>query len=317
MTGRFIVGPIVRDLQAAEDIGDRARLGWFDKEFNFYGTAYVKGNEEYYLISANPVRVYDFSHKALCENIFCSPVELFVKKCSVPSGTDDSMAQDLKIIFGKKMREKYSQNFLQEFQNEFSILGYEDCANEYLDNFQNDIDGLFDEELLDLFHILVVQAYSERKLTKYAYQRYLQWIEDVQSDMDDDLIVKDIYHKTMYCLMYEENNTWKSAINAQKERLYSKKFELMRAGRQTLPIYGKTYWYNTDYRLSDVRADFKKYLDSFWMKKFFKTAFEINQLPSVLNKNDYKNQCRNMVEKYGEGISNYLIYYGCLWGCLR
>ena len=74
MTGRFITGPIVRDLQAAEDIGDRARLGWFDKEFNFFGTAYEKNGEKQYLISANEARIYDFMKEKLGEDIFCTPI---------------------------------------------------------------------------------------------------------------------------------------------------------------------------------------------------------------------------------------------------
>lgn len=57
MTGRFL---FIRDLQVAEDIGARARLGWFDKEFNVFGTSFVQGGEQYYLISSNAERIYDF-----------------------------------------------------------------------------------------------------------------------------------------------------------------------------------------------------------------------------------------------------------------
>ena len=317
MTGRFITGAFIRDLQVAEDVGDRARLGWFDTEFNFYGTAFVKNREEYYLISADPVRIYDYIYTALRENIYCTPVELYIKKCSVPSGTEDNMAKDLKILLGKKLREKYPREFLQEFQDRFEKMGYEDIANEILDQFQNDIDGLFDEELLKQFQILVEQAYRERKLTKYAYQNYQQWIKEVQADMDDDLIVKDIYHKTMYCLWYEDNGKWKPVVNSQKDRLYAKQFEMMKKGKRTLPIYGRTYWYNTDYRLSDVREDFKTYLNSKLMKGFVEFAISIESMPGVLESEEYRKQAENQVKKYGDKIKDYLIYYNNLWGCYR
>ena len=47
LTGRFL---LVRDLQVAEDVGNMAKLGWFDKEFNFFGLSYVKNNMQNYLI---------------------------------------------------------------------------------------------------------------------------------------------------------------------------------------------------------------------------------------------------------------------------
>lgn len=317
MTGRFITGAFIRDLQVAEDVSDRARLGWFDTEFNFYGTAFVKNGEEYYLISADPVRIYDYIYNALSENLYCTPVESYIKKCSVPSGTEDNMAKDLKILLGKKLREKYPREFLQEFQERFEGIGYEDIAKGILDQFQNDIDGLFDEELLKQFQILVEQAYHERKLTKYAYQNYQRWIKEVQADMDDDLIVKDIYHKTMYCLWYEDNEKWKPMVNSQKDRLYAKQFEMMKKGKRILPIYGRTYWYNTDYRLSDVREDFKNYLNSNLMKCFVELAISIERLPGGLGSEEYRKQAENQVKKYGNKIKDYLIYYNNLWGCCR
>lgn len=316
MTGRFITGAIVRDLQAAENIGDRARLGWFDKEFNFYGTAYIKNQEPYYLISSNGARIYDFAQKRLGEDVFCTPTEFYMKKCSVPSGTEDSMAMELKMILAQKLRERYPKDFLQEFQSLFQGM-YTDSAKAILEQFQDQIDGLFDEELLKLFGILVEQAYGERKLTRYAYIAFKNWIMDVHADMDDDLIVKDIYHKDLYCLRYQENNQWRIAINAQKERLYSKRFDLVKRHIAALPIYGRTYWYNTDYRLSDARADFEQYLKSDVMEYFFYIANEIQRLPGAVDEKFYQKQSETLLEKYGEAVKDYVLYYAVLWNCIN
>jgi len=315
MTGRFITGAIVRDLQAAENIGDRARLGWFDKEFNFYGTVYIKKQEVYYLVSSNAMRIYDFAQDRLGEDVFCTPVEMYIKKCAVPSGTEESMAMELKIVLAQKLREKYPQEFLQEFQELFQN-SYADSAKMILQQYQDQIDGLFDEELLKLFEILVEQAYGERKLTRYAYLEFKNWISDVYADMDDDLIVKDIYHKDLYCLRYQESGQWKTMINAQKDRLYSKRFELMKKNIPTLPIYGRTYWYNTNYRLSDARADFERYLKTETMEQFFQIANMIQALPSAVGKEYYKKHAESLLQKYGDTTRNYLLYYAVLWNCI-
>lgn len=316
MTGRFITGPIVRDLQAAEDIGDRARLGWFDKEFNFFGTAYEKNGEKQYLISANEARIYDFMKEKLGEDIFCTPIEKYVKKCAVPSGTEDSMAMELKIILGKKIQKRYPLEFLKSFHESFQTV-CADIAKDILNEFKEYIDGLFEEELLELFQILVEQAYGEKKLTRYAYLEFKDWILDVYADMHDDLIVKDIYRKDFYCLRYKEGDHWTNKIDAQKGHLYRQRDELISRNISVLPIYGKTYWYNTDYRLSDVRKDFKEHLESEKMQNFFTIADEIQQLPSAINYEEYITQCKIYRQQYGERINDYLKYYGTMWGCFQ
>lgn len=314
MTGRFITGPFIRDLQVAEDIGDRARLGWFDKEFNFFGTAYEKNGERQYLISANEARIYDFMQEKLGEDIFCTPIEKYVKKCAVPSGTEDSMAMELKIILGKKLQKHYPLEFLKNFEETFQTT-YADIAKNILNEFKEVIDGLFEEELLELFRLLVEQAYSERKLTRYAYLDFKDWILDAYADMHDDLIVKDIYRKDFYCLRYKDGDSWKNKIDAQKEHLYRQRDELLDKDIPVLPIYGKTYWYNTDYRLSDVRKDFKTHLESKRIQTFFAIADKIRCMPSAIEYEEYIAHCKTYRQQFGREIDGFLKYYGVLWGC--
>lgn len=309
-----MAGPIVRDLQAAEDVGSRARLGWFDVEFNFYGTAWREHDEMNYLISANPVKIYDFAMDKLAEDIYCAPVETYRKKCSVPSGTEDCMAMNLKILQGRTLRNRYPEAFLLEFHDAFATAA-NDAGKVLLDGWQEELDGLFEEEPLNLFEMFVDHAYTIKNLTKPVYTDYKQWLKDVHSDMDDDIIVKDIYYKTLFSLRYTDNGCQKTAINAQKDRLYNKRYMLMKRGIRPTIIYGKTYWYNTDYRLSDCRADYETYLASDIMENFNYDVDSINRLPSAVDHDTYWQRAEQWIGKYGEGIKAYLDYYAVMWGC--
>lgn len=311
MTGRFL---FIRDLQVAEDIGARAKLGWFDKEFNFWGTVYFRNNEEYYLISGNPDRVYDFTEKCLCENIYCTPVQTFVKKCPVPSGTEEVIARDFKMLLGKQLQKKYPIEFLRTFQETFSDIANDKAKND-LEQWRDMIDGLFDAEQLYLFELLLRAAYSAKILRTETYNNFKRWLQDVYSDMGDDLIIKDIYKREFYSLSYWENGCRKQVVNAQKLRLYMKAQELRNKGVLSTPIHQKTYWYNHDYRLADARKDYEIYLQSDLMQYFFETADKFNKLSSPIIKEQYSQYCTEWQIEYGKEITIYLDYYKMKWNC--
>lgn len=309
MTGRFL---FIRDLQVAEDIGARARLGWFDKEFDVFGVSYLKAGEQYYLISSDADRIYDFQFEQLCQGVYCTPVETLVKKCPVPAGAEEEMARDIKVRLGKRMQKQYLPDFLQAFQ-----AAFEDAANDsalpLLSPWQERIDGLFDAEKLALFETLVKFARSAKMLTAHSYEQLTDWISDVYADMGDDLIVKDVYRRDLYSLTYWESGRRHTIINAQKSRLSVKADELAERGILTTPIYGKTYWYNHDYRLTDARMDYEAHLQSDWLVQFLKTADEINALPSAVAAERYDLLGQQWLETYGEAVRRYLARYRLLW----
>lgn len=312
MTGRFL---FIRDLQVAEDIGARAKLGWFDKEFNFWGTAYYRDGEEYYLISGSPDRIYDFAEERFCDNVYCTPVQTFTRKCPVPSGMEDYMAQDFKRMLGKQLQQKYPAEFLKEYHEIFCDIA-NDAAKKDLEQWQIMIDGLFDTEQLYLFELLLRQAYTAKNLKTETYDKFKRWLRDVYADMGDDLIVKDVYKRDFYSLRYWENGQQKLVINAQKLRLHVKVQELAAKGILTTPIYKKTYWYNHDYRLADARKDYETYLTNDLMQHFWETADKFNTLASSVSAEQYQKYSLMWLNRYGEDIKEYLEYYKIKWHCL-
>ena len=309
MTGRFL---FIRDLQVAEDIGARARLGWFDKEFNVFGTSFVQGGEQYYLISSNAERIYDILSQQLCQGIFCTPVETLVKKCPVPAGAEEQMAQEVKVLLGHQLQKQYDQAFLQDFQQSFSEQA-NDAAKPLLQDWQVRLDGLFDAQKLQLLALLANAARSAKVLTAPSYQELMDYLTDVYADMGDDPLMKDVYRRDLYSLTYWEKGHRRTVINAQKSRLYVKVSELSEKNILTTPIYVKTYWYNHDYRLSDARQDFEIHLQNQWITAFLDTADQINALPAAIESQMYQRLSQKWLSQYGPGHKRFLQHFAVKW----
>ena len=309
MTGRYL---FIRDLQVAEDIGARARLGWFDKEFNVYGTSFLKEGAQYYLISSDASRIHDFRASGMCAGSFPTPVESWVKKCPVPAGAEEEMAKKVKVTLGKRLQKQYPPDFLRNFHEAFSQAA-NDSALPLLTSWQERVDGLFNSEKLHRYERLVRAARSAKVLTAASYQALMAWLADVYADMGDDLIIKDVYHRELYSLSYEEGGRRHLVINAQKSRLYDKASDLAQRGILTTPIYGKTYWYNHDYRLADARKDYETYLQSDWLEAFMQSAQEINALPAAIDAAEYHRLSQMWLAEYGQGVQRFLADYRVRW----
>lgn len=309
MTGRML---IIRDLQVAQDIKERSKLGWFEQEFDYFAVSYYHDSEQYYLLSSDAKRVYDFAEQSLLDNIYCTPIQSYRKKCPVPSGTEELIAKDLKVTFAKELQKTFSADFFREFSEIFSERE-NDGAKNILDAWQDMVAGSFDAEILDLFQMLLEEAYRAKVLKSYSYRQYRDFLTEMYEDMGDELLVKDIFKRDFYSMIYKDGEKEHTIINAQKDRLYAKRDELWLKGVQTTPIYQKTYWYNHDYRLIDARKDYEQHLNTPLIRKFISSAQLINDLPTSIAKDEYDSYIMDFTMRYGMGIKPYLDMYRIRW----
>ncbi len=309
MTGRIL---IIRDLQVAQDIKERSKLGWFEQEFDYFAVSYYHDDEQYYLLSSNAKRVYDFAEQSLLDNVYCTPIQSYRKKCPVPSGTEELIAKDLKVTFAKELQQAFSPDFLREFSEIFSERA-NDSAVAILDAWQDEAAGSFDAEILYLFQTLLEEAYRAKVLKSYTYRQYRDFLAEMYEDMGDELLVKDIFKRDFYSMMYIDGQKENTVINAQKNRLYAKRDELWLKGVQTTPIYQKTYWYNHDYRLIDARKDYEQHLTTPLVREFLSTAKLINDLPAAIAGSEYDDCAEKFSARYGERIKPYLEMYRMRW----
>lgn len=301
-----------RDLGAVDEVGLRAQLGWFDKEFRYYGTAYLQNGEEHYLISGNAMRLYDFVEDQLENGVFCTPVETYARRCPVPSGAEDYMARDFKLQLGKRMQALYPEEFLTDFQCAFSDVA-SDAAEPLLSWWRESIDGLFESEYLDLFELLLHQAASAKLLKPLTRYRFRQWLDDVRGDMSEDLVVKNNCRQDFYSLSYVDGGKRKRNINAQKDQLYLLTGKLLKRGIRPSPIQGKTYWFSRSDRPVTARRSYESWLQSPLMEFFIDQAEAINRLAPAIDAERYEEKRMEWLNEYGRQIDGFLGYYKMRW----
>lgn len=307
-----------RDIQVAEDVGKKAELGWFDVEFIMYGCAYWDKEKDkmYYKVSSDASDIYDFIEKSMTMEIFPSNVMSLTKRCPVPAGMKELIAQDVKKDLGRKMKECYPKEFFYELYA-LAEKAENNTAAEILQKEAEQLEGVFEEKKLKKYEDLVKYARSCKQINKIAYEALKEWIAGQYKDMEDDSITKDKFEKTLYGIAYEEKGKIKYIINAQKSYIYEHLYAMEIEGVFTTPIYSKSYWYNYTYRLKDVNQDFKYHLEEELDTTYIEKIKKIRNGKKQLNSEDCMIEWEELKKKYRQEAYETILRYGYRWGSIR
>ncbi len=305
------------NIQAAEDIGKKAELGYFDVEFTMYGCTYLERGADMmqYRISSQACDIVDFIEQAARADFYPSNLETMTFSCPVPVGAKELIAQDVKIELAKVLRQKYPKAFFQTLYQTADIIHSNEAA-EMLGQEAEAISGRFEEEALSGLETLVHYAYSCKRLERAAYDALLRWIEEERRCMDDDQVSKDIFTKTLYGIVYQGDGWLKYFSNAQREHVYQKAYSLETQGILVSPLYAKTYWYNYEYRLPDVLKDYQAQLKRVYNQDFVGKLVTLKGQASAQQRQSFAQQLALVSERYGSGPADTMRRYGCRWGVL-
>ena len=113
MTGNLQMLMRLHDEVVAEEVGQMSELGYFDAEFSMYGCAYLENGKRYYKVSPDAADIYRFIEQSNLRNIFPSNVIQYTKKCAVPAGMQEVIAQDVKVELAKQLAENFPIEFFE------------------------------------------------------------------------------------------------------------------------------------------------------------------------------------------------------------
>lgn len=303
------------NLQVAENVNKMAELGYFDVDFTMYGCAYQLPNNEkrYYRVSSQAIDIYDFMENAMQQSIYAGNIMTLSKRCHVPSGSKGLM----EMLIKQKLAIELHDFYPREFFNQLYILSQyyrNDVASSLLWEEAELLEGVFDEEKLNKFEVLVHYIYSCGKIESTTYRQLLDWIKEERKNMNDNPICKDLFEKTLYGIAYEKDGCIFYIENAQREYIYKKVYELEQDGRFVTPVFSKTFWYNYTYRLSDVTRDFKRLLRKELDEQYCKRIKMMRNNMNIFKNDEFQNALKQVEQIWGEPCANTLKRYGCRWG---
>ena len=305
------------NVQTAEDIGKKAELGYFDVEFTMYGCAYWDRSaaQMTYRISSRAEDIYDYIESAARAAIYPGQVERLTLTCPVPLGTKELIAQDVKMELAKELREKYSQAFFAQLY-ELADQIQSDSSKDLLWEEAERLEGRFEEEALRQLEVLIVYAYSCKTIRTETYHDLLAWLAEERKSMDEDVCCKDIFEKTMYGIVYLEDGQRKYVSNAQRDYIYKKTYALETQGVFVSPFYAKTYWYNYEYRLSDVKRDYNAELKQVYDQAYIQKLTRLKGKADPAVQQTFARKLKAAEERYGTSAAQTMQRYGYRWGVL-
>lgn len=314
MTGNLSRMMKLRDVQVAEEVGKMAELGYFDVEFTMYGCAYLENGKRYYKVSPEAADIYCFIERANLRNIFPSNVLHYTKKCAVPAGMKEVIAQDVKVEVAKQLRELYPVDFFEMLYT-LTEQVTENSASAMLWQRVDELEGLFDIEKLRRFEELLDYMYACRKVTTDEYEKLHAWLKDERKSMLENFETKDIFEKTMYGVLYMDGERPRYIENARMESVYEKLYDIETQGGVVTPVFAKTFWYNYSYRLADVIKDYKQELHQVFDKSYLEELEKIRRAPQHWSLFDAT--LKKVEEEFGEKPAETLCRYGDRWGIYR
>lgn len=304
------------NVQAARVAGRRAELGWIEVEFIMYGCAYLQDGKVHYKVSSQAEDIYRFAESAAVDKIYTSNVLRYSEKCAVPSGMRDLIASDVKKDLARELKKRYSAEF-------FGVLGalaertQSNHAADLLWNEADQLEGVFSEEKIDRFESLVQYAYIHHGIDANVYQNLMRWIHEERKNMDDNLVSKDFYEKTVYGFIYEKNGLKKFVDNGLSSYVYEKAEQLEQEGYLITPVLSHTYWHAQTRRISEVMNEFRTLMADVYDDDYMEKLKEIRRNNANISMDEFYELLERIKNTYGEHAAKTVLRYGYVWGVLH
>ncbi len=314
--GMNMMNQMFRDFKVAEDVKKMMELRRFEVEFEIYGTVYWKNGCRHYLISKKEEIIYQQILELEIEDCYPLPMQIWTERLLVPAGAENDIETLIKLHFAKDLKKKYP-SWLWEKISTITKNFENDDGKEILDNMKENMEGRFQADQLQIFKSLLLKLYLRKNITRMAFEKYFNWLREEEQEMIDNITSKDIFEKTFFGIAYKigEGNI-QYVINASKQVIFAKINKLEQNKNVVIsPIFQKKYWYNYDYRLEDVRKDFKALLEKLYNIEYFIQLEKIQKLLVVVDLGEYN--------KVQESLKNNIILQnvwrklGFQWGIIN
>lgn len=303
----------IRDLKCSMDIAEMAALGWFAEEFIVYGCCYIENGKLYYKVSSQSAELYRFREKQLKRGIYVSPVDEMLNRVMVPSGMQDEYALRTKIKLAKRMKCEYDETLMQKFV----LLAEQEQNNnaaELLCELKQKMTGCFEQEIVQLVESIVDYAHQQKKLCRETYNELCQWLEYVYSQMEDDVVIRRDFQRTFYGFGYQTSTgNWKYYTNASEGEARKRKEELLCKGTRNTPILKKTYYFDNQPNLLQVKEQFVQQLKTWMDEEYIEYLQRIDLLPATVPVKEYQELEQKAKEENRQSIQRLLQYYRNLW----
>lgn len=311
-------GYISRDIQVARDFGRKAELGWMEVEFTVYGCAYLDPieNKVLYRVSSHAEDIYQFIEEAPQRGIYPGNLVRHTEKCPVPSGVKNLITQIVKINLAKELRSMYPITFF-ELLHQLAAQYTDNNADAMLWKMAEELEGVFDENRLNHFELLVHYARSCCRLDENHYLRLKEWIAEEWRNMEDNYINKELLEKTMYGIGYLENGELKHAANALQTQIYEKMYALEQNGIPATPIITHICRHTREERPPQIMQKFRHQLKQICDETYLDLILKLRQRNCTLSPIIIQQALHDAEKQFGIHAAATMLRYAHRWNLFQ
>lgn len=303
----------IRDLKCSMDIAEMAALGWFAEEFIVYGCCYMENGTIYYKVSSQNTELYRFKDECMKHGIYVSPVVELLNRVMVPSGMQEEYLLKTKLKLAKQMQRNYDTDLLCTF----TALAQQDDNNSaanLMREIQHKMTGCFEREVVQLVESIIEYAFQQKKLNRQTYAELCQWLDYMYGQMEDDVVIRKNFQRTFYGFAYRTTaGALRYYTNASAGETRKRKEELLCKGTQSTPILQKTYYFDNQPNLLQVKEKFVAQLKQWMDEEYWGYLHDIDKLPVQLLMEPYHSLIQQAKERNSGSMTELLQYYDCLW----
>ena len=303
-----------KDLMAANDFEAAMKLGCFDKEFTYYGIAYLEESGRIaYRISSQRGKLYRFIRESATYNIFPTPVIRYMKRCPAPSGQEEKIKVEVKVETARKIRALYNKTFFQALKP-LSDARPSNRAYDLLKTQQDVLEGEYDESKLRLFESLLYVAMDSKQLTVHAELEFREWLQDVRKQMEDDIVAKGPYKKVLSGFAYQnKDGSMQYYSDAKPEVAYEAEVEYQIKRIPHTPVFQKEYWLKDMSSFFKVKQEFAQELKEYFSEEYWTLLREIKMMPSVIDLSTFEKQAEIVRDACSQEAYDSFLSYGYRW----
>ena len=306
----------LRDQQAANEVAERAKMGWFDVEFTTYGCAYLKGGERCYRLSADPAKIYEFMYAP--ESLDCEVVGVrsHTERYPVPSGMKDYVMREVKTFLAKELQEEYPLGFFYLLE-ETAKRAEEDTGSALLRERSEWLTGRFNRQELNDFESMLNFLRRCRKVSAESYREFSEWLAEERRAMEESAVPKKRYEKTFYGIAYVAGDSVSYYANAQKDQVYERLNDRICKGTPVSHVFARTYYYDkSNVLLPQVKKVFMEDIAAGLPLEIVQRVAGVQRVNSALPREDFEHVLERAEREFGESARAALQEHGMLWGVL-
>lgn len=303
-----------RDIQCSFDVGEMAKLGRFEREFAVYGCAYRENNETYFRISEHEETICRFIEASRLAGIIPTMMHSHSQRTGVPSGTEETIWREEESHLGHLLAESYSDEFLLRLER-LNALPSANGGYAPLKEWQEQIDGRFQREEQQIFDNFVDLCYQMKQLNADCYAELKRWSAYNWKQMEDDIIIKNSYERTLHGILYEENGIVQIVFDAQYAAVYRRRQLLLQKGLLVTPIYSKTFWFQTFSDFDNVKKDYQSHLREILAPQL-SLLRQLTEMAPFITAEDFAAEYAQVYQEGTPQEAETLKMYGRLWNCL-